>query len=216
MVGVPKSTGCQLCRKRRVKCDEVKPGCGNCARYGTDCPGYERALKFVSGKHVVRPKGSAKSASTSSSQGSSPAAGSVRLSSDGDSSPARSISVARSPSPVRGEFIATMVQTAKDAITRKDVTGFFSWMQLGNVGATAGLDGALCSLSMHIVGKDAGDQAMIAHSRTLYGQSLTELQRLLQHGSKWRDSDTLCVAILLCVFEVSRRLDWIISISTGS
>lgn len=90
----------------------------------------------------------------------------------------------------------------------KDMTGFFSWMQLGKVGGTAGLDGALCSLSMHIVGKNVGDHAMIAHSRTLYGQSLTELQRLLQHGTKWRDPDTLCVAILLCIFEVGESLHW--------
>ncbi|TGO88055.1 hypothetical protein BPOR_0187g00160 [Botrytis porri] len=34
------SRGCYLCRSRRVKCDEKKPGCGNCQRLKRDCPGY--------------------------------------------------------------------------------------------------------------------------------------------------------------------------------
>ncbi|KAJ9640143.1 hypothetical protein H2204_003368 [Knufia peltigerae] len=38
-IGRP-STGCALCRKRRVKCDEGKPGCRNCARLKKPCPGY--------------------------------------------------------------------------------------------------------------------------------------------------------------------------------
>lgn len=38
-IGRP-STGCFLCRKRRVKCDEGRPGCRNCARLKKPCPGY--------------------------------------------------------------------------------------------------------------------------------------------------------------------------------
>ncbi|KAB5570190.1 hypothetical protein GE09DRAFT_698513 [Coniochaeta sp. 2T2.1] len=54
MVGVPRSTGCQLCVKRRVKCDQTRPSCGNCIKYGEPCPGYDRQMKFVAGKHHVR------------------------------------------------------------------------------------------------------------------------------------------------------------------
>jgi hypothetical protein len=54
MVGVPRSTGCTLCVKRRVKCDQGRPSCGNCAKYGAACPGYDRGAKFVDGKHQVR------------------------------------------------------------------------------------------------------------------------------------------------------------------
>ncbi|KAK5050820.1 hypothetical protein LTR84_003379 [Exophiala bonariae] len=38
-IGRP-STGCGLCRKRRVKCDEDRPGCRNCKRLNKPCPGY--------------------------------------------------------------------------------------------------------------------------------------------------------------------------------
>ncbi|KAH4915912.1 hypothetical protein HBI56_226980 [Parastagonospora nodorum] len=39
MVGVPKSTGCFTCRRRKIKCDETWPSCLNCQRNSKDCPG---------------------------------------------------------------------------------------------------------------------------------------------------------------------------------
>ncbi|EXJ61264.1 uncharacterized protein A1O5_11821 [Cladophialophora psammophila CBS 110553] len=46
-IGRP-STGCFLCRKRRVKCDEGRPGCRNCARLKKPCPGYrEPGYSFI-------------------------------------------------------------------------------------------------------------------------------------------------------------------------
>ncbi|GIJ99117.1 hypothetical protein Aspvir_001243 [Aspergillus viridinutans] len=46
MVGVPHSTGCALCRERRVKCDEAVPQCSQCRKYGRPCPGYRRTFRF--------------------------------------------------------------------------------------------------------------------------------------------------------------------------
>ncbi|PVI02204.1 hypothetical protein DM02DRAFT_590029 [Periconia macrospinosa] len=39
MVGVPKSTGCAVCRKRKIKCDETWPICIHCQKNGKRCPG---------------------------------------------------------------------------------------------------------------------------------------------------------------------------------
>ncbi|EGX97159.1 C6 zinc finger domain protein [Cordyceps militaris CM01] len=197
MVGVPRSTGCQLCRKRRVKCDEVKPGCGNCTKYGADCPGYERSLKFVSGKHHVRTR------KNQSGLPSTPA--SVATASDDSlrrSSPVSASLLVWEPAPHRGQFVSTMVETARAAIEERDASGYFSWVRFGTVGSFAILDGALCSLAMHLVGKDVADANMIAQSRTMYGQSLHQLQQALHHPTKWRASEMLCTAILLCVFEL--------------
>ncbi|KAJ5325495.1 uncharacterized protein N7506_008597 [Penicillium brevicompactum] len=47
MFGRPRSQGCILCRKRKVKCDEGKPACGNCAVYGRKCPGYQTSIPLV-------------------------------------------------------------------------------------------------------------------------------------------------------------------------
>ncbi|KAF7630663.1 hypothetical protein AFLA_011284 [Aspergillus flavus NRRL3357] len=46
MVGVPRSKGCSLCRKRRIRCDQSRPHCSQCRKYGAVCPGYKRSLKF--------------------------------------------------------------------------------------------------------------------------------------------------------------------------
>ncbi|PVH71821.1 hypothetical protein DL98DRAFT_520866 [Cadophora sp. DSE1049] len=41
-LGLPKvSTGCKTCKKRHVKCDEGKPFCQRCQKYGFVCDGYE-------------------------------------------------------------------------------------------------------------------------------------------------------------------------------
>lgn len=34
-------TGCETCKKRRIKCDEGKPACANCNRSGRQCEGYQ-------------------------------------------------------------------------------------------------------------------------------------------------------------------------------
>ncbi|KAF3812028.1 hypothetical protein GCG54_00015578 [Colletotrichum gloeosporioides] len=39
------TTGCQTCRRRRIKCDEVKPSCQRCQRAAIDCS-YKPQLKW--------------------------------------------------------------------------------------------------------------------------------------------------------------------------
>ncbi|KAH9900106.1 fungal-specific transcription factor domain-containing protein [Xylariomycetidae sp. FL2044] len=44
--------GCDTCRSRHIRCDKRKPGCAQCARKGTQCPGYEAKYKWVVGPSV--------------------------------------------------------------------------------------------------------------------------------------------------------------------
>ncbi|KAJ5835586.1 hypothetical protein N7447_001612 [Penicillium robsamsonii] len=47
MVGVPHSTGCALCRERRIKVNfHPIPECSQCQKYGRACPGYRRTFRF--------------------------------------------------------------------------------------------------------------------------------------------------------------------------
>ncbi|KAK4193940.1 transcriptional regulatory protein moc3 [Podospora australis] len=39
-------TGCLTCRKRRIKCDEGKPTCGNCIKSKRECEGYNQRIVF--------------------------------------------------------------------------------------------------------------------------------------------------------------------------
>ncbi|KAH8660042.1 hypothetical protein BX600DRAFT_467122 [Xylariales sp. PMI_506] len=43
-----RSAGCLLCKKRKIKCDEGRPGCRRCYGYGVPCPGYFGNLVFRS------------------------------------------------------------------------------------------------------------------------------------------------------------------------
>ncbi|OMP87550.1 hypothetical protein BK809_0007639 [Diplodia seriata] len=38
---------CLSCKKRRVRCDAVLPGCGPCRKKGIDCPGYRKPLVWI-------------------------------------------------------------------------------------------------------------------------------------------------------------------------
>ncbi|ODQ55436.1 hypothetical protein SAICODRAFT_5383 [Saitoella complicata NRRL Y-17804] len=42
-------TGCMTCRKRRIKCDETKPTCRNCAKSKRACEGYGVRVSFREG-----------------------------------------------------------------------------------------------------------------------------------------------------------------------
>lgn len=37
-----RSSGCFQCRKRKIRCDEGRPGCEKCFKHGVPCPGYRR------------------------------------------------------------------------------------------------------------------------------------------------------------------------------
>ncbi|RFU81340.1 zn2-c6 fungal-type dna-binding domain-containing [Trichoderma arundinaceum] len=213
MVGVPRSSGCQLCRKRRVKCDEARPECGNCRKYGAQCPGYERAIKFVSGKHTIRSKGSRASRASrdggagAAASGSSP---STTSTSSADTTTttkpnAAVASLAVSPQPNRALFVGTLMDMAQTSLASKDVTtflGFFCRLRFAELGTVAALDGAVCSLALHLMGKELADDSLVARSRTVYGWSLGALQAALRHPTKWRSSETFCSAVLLCFFEL--------------
>ncbi|KAI0409110.1 hypothetical protein F4802DRAFT_604414 [Xylaria palmicola] len=46
MVGIPRSKGCKTCRKRKVKCDEQRPSCGQCRKGARECGGYHQPTIF--------------------------------------------------------------------------------------------------------------------------------------------------------------------------
>ncbi|KAK5995777.1 Transcription factor dbaG-like protein [Cladobotryum mycophilum] len=41
------SKGCQMCRSRRIKCDEQRPTCGQCQKSRRQCPGYKDEFDLV-------------------------------------------------------------------------------------------------------------------------------------------------------------------------
>ncbi|KAI1319975.1 hypothetical protein F5Y16DRAFT_92752 [Xylariaceae sp. FL0255] len=47
MVGIPRSKGCKTCKRKKIKCDEARPSCGQCQKGSRECEGYERATIFL-------------------------------------------------------------------------------------------------------------------------------------------------------------------------
>ncbi|KAI2779388.1 hypothetical protein F4815DRAFT_493989 [Daldinia loculata] len=41
------SKGCQMCRTRRIKCDETKPTCNQCTKSRRQCPGYKDEFDLI-------------------------------------------------------------------------------------------------------------------------------------------------------------------------
>lgn len=161
----------------------------------------------MSGKHVIRQRKKAADQEDrgSSKEGSPFSTGSFNAFSSRPS-PASDSTVStllRSPSPNRAEYVSTIVASVRADISTADVSGFLSWCELDKLGSKAVLDGAMCSLALHLVGKEKKDDDMIAQSRTIYGHSLGALQTSLQHATEWKASETLCAAMMLCIFEVS-------------
>ncbi|KAI3339167.1 hypothetical protein F4824DRAFT_508537 [Ustulina deusta] len=46
MVGIPRSKGCRTCRRKKIKCDEQRPGCGQCRKGVRECEGYDQPTIF--------------------------------------------------------------------------------------------------------------------------------------------------------------------------
>lgn len=200
MVGVPRSTGCQLCRARKVKCDEARPACGNCVKYGTQCPGYDRTRKFVVGKHQIRQRG--KRADHVVKPASCAAGSNTTLPCRPRPLVRAPPTLARSLQPPRAQILYNMIESSYMISAATDIYRILSWVAVDRLGKRALLDGAVCSLALHLAGKQDSDSELIAQSRSMYVITLSELQAALRHPSEWSAPETLCAAILLCFFEV--------------
>ncbi|KXJ95027.1 hypothetical protein Micbo1qcDRAFT_156824, partial [Microdochium bolleyi] len=53
------SKSCEACRLRKKRCDKAVPGCGQCRRQGTTCPGYRDLLSLSFRNETARVIGKA-------------------------------------------------------------------------------------------------------------------------------------------------------------
>ncbi|GFN19596.1 hypothetical protein ABZX51_011153 [Aspergillus tubingensis] len=74
------STGCYVCRRRKVKCDGARPACRRCVTQGRQCTGYPDAFAFREYKATKEPqagKAAARKRTKKSTDGEQPASGST-------------------------------------------------------------------------------------------------------------------------------------------
>lgn len=187
MVGINRSQGCILCVKRRVKCDETKPSCTNCLRYKAPCPGYQRDLKFVTVKHTRRPNRRNNTDAL-----------------DSNLSPSRFIGLNNAPAvsfshELRydpSEYVSTLIQCAETQLPKDQTLMLGAWIQraIPKLGKKVMLDSAIAALALRLLGIHTKDDTLLCQSRSVYGTSLQELQRALNHPEEWSSSESRAVS----------------------
>lgn len=227
----PRALGCSLCVQRRVKCDEGRPHCGNCLKYGAECPGFNKSLIFVAAKthrtRKTRVEDSTKQRSlhvtttSSSDRSSSPSTedNGLVLQSKAPSQlqklPPYHVVFEdfSSPQNVQIQMLTEVTAYFNSRLSShpgiSPVTPVTDWLtEIGNRAYPSTLLTTCAqSLLVHQMGLKLQNPAMLMYSRDAYGRALPMLQASLRHPEAWSSSDTLCSAIILAFFELFNGTD---------
>ncbi|KAJ9398077.1 transcriptional regulator family: Fungal Specific TF [Paecilomyces variotii] len=227
MVGVPRSKACGLCRERRVKCDEIRPGCTQCARYGAPCPGYSRDLKFQDEGPGVRRRlqSSSRNPSSIRSKSSSRTRRGESSRSATQSIQEHAMALLRrhvadtsidervDSSLVRKSFINSQPQLFSDFVCAAFPTLYFhNRFRSGtdpsfpdyitqNFGTHTYQDASVCSLSSIYLAHLTKDPALLRASRQMYSLALKEVCKALDTEEAFSDN-MLSSVMILSVYEM--------------
>ncbi|KAL2811646.1 hypothetical protein BJX63DRAFT_269595 [Aspergillus granulosus] len=199
---VHRSTGCLLCVKRKVKCDERLPNCMRCETYGKPCPGYERGFKFVTAKPYRSQRRPKSSISTSEQNGVVPTPGNS-LDTELENTGAWTV---RDISPELGDLnMVQCLNNLTDEISQPFPTtsGFVisRWFLLfpSIYGRNRTLDSAMKAFAAHHVGNVTLNKQAVQYARSTYGEALGRLRKSLNRSSECLSSEIYCSVLLLCL-----------------
>ncbi|KAL3496644.1 hypothetical protein BJX62DRAFT_103325 [Aspergillus germanicus] len=187
MGGIPyTSTGCNTCRRRKVKCDETKPECLRCTNHGHTCTGYDRKRVFIHGHTET-------------------AAENSKLRPDTKSAVVQKIEIPRlniNPE-VRAQLLTSFIETyLPQPHYLRDSTGQSLLQTLpGLTGGSALLDKAAISVSAAFLAKQNQDEWLLRYSSKLYGNILKTLHGKITSGTKL-GQDILYTTIILQIYEL--------------
>ncbi|KAJ5888311.1 hypothetical protein N7495_008352 [Penicillium taxi] len=210
MVGVPRSRGCALCVKRRVKCDERIPECAKCEKYGKPCPGYNRGFKFITGKpYRSRRRLPGNGNDTTDIQSPESVSPSI-ISSDRRSASqeliqrhtqlffvSADLNVLQSLSALVDDF-----SNPTPALSQKFVVSQWFGLLPDIYGQSKILDAAIKSFVTHHLGKLYRDERMLVYARSTYGEALHRLRKSLANPSEYLSSHVFCAVVMLCLYEL--------------
>ncbi|OCL11126.1 hypothetical protein AOQ84DRAFT_387053 [Glonium stellatum] len=214
MVGVPRSKGCLTCVKQRVKCDETKPACVRCTRFGRECPGYEKLAKFVyevpregegqgSFLHVRelsrpnprtgRRRNIENSPEVSENKQTSASTGSLGI---------PSAIVPPTQQDIQSLSVFMKNSSIQDAYT--EIQWMRKWLSFipSRLGTSKVLDDAVHCLVSHHVGRLSGQDQVVRRARLAYGQALLSLQQAISDPEQGVSSNTLCATLVLSLYEL--------------
>ncbi|OGM48736.1 hypothetical protein ABOM_002019 [Aspergillus bombycis] len=205
------SKGCHACRRRKKRCDEQRPSCGQCLSRNTSCPGYSREMKFINVSYQRKGRSSqAVSESSSTTEVSSDGrevdaqsdlAVTHRVCSRGLSSHALTLQRSAVAYYCGAYFHNNVIQTGLDVFGK---SSYIDWMAF-----TPDLDvdepslkSALLALGAARMGRISQDPRLTRISSESYSQSLRHLHRTIQNGTRGLRDETLAKG------SSSRGLGW--------
>ncbi|KAL4865349.1 hypothetical protein BDV12DRAFT_149955 [Aspergillus spectabilis] len=205
---VERSTGCLLCVKRRVKCDERIPGCLRCETYGASCPGYNRSFKFITAKpyrsrrkrklpssereELDRARTIQKSTSFPMAQNDLSTSGKTRL----QSPVLADLNVTQCLERLTDEISQPFPSTSGYVISR-----WFSFLP-ELYGRNKTLDVSLKAFVAHHVGNVTLNKQAVQYARSAYLEALSRLRKSLSNPSESLSSEVHCSVLLLCLYEL--------------
>ncbi|KAL2802697.1 hypothetical protein BJX63DRAFT_101081 [Aspergillus granulosus] len=186
MGGIPyTSTGCNTCRRRKVKCDETKPECMRCTNHGHKCTGYDRKRVFIH-RHTKTAVENQTLASNSALVN--------RLQLD---IPRQNVNP-----ELRAQLLTNFIETYIPHPYLRDRTGPSLLQTLpGLTGRSAVLDKAVISISAAFLAKQNQDEWLLQYSSKLYGSILKILHGKITSGNKL-SVDILYTTIVLQIYEL--------------
>ncbi|KAJ5834556.1 hypothetical protein N7447_000582 [Penicillium robsamsonii] len=207
MVGVPRSNGCSLCVKRRVKCDQGLPGCVKCDKYGEPCPGYDRGFKFVTGK----PYRDRRQPNPRSDKKDGTRPRSTTSNSEIDLDPIYQSLVQREkPSSLISvdlnvvQHLCVLIDDFSQPYTPSPTHVVVRWFGFlpSIYGQNRVLDATIRSFTAHHFGRTTQNTQMVSYARSTYGEALRGLRKSLETPAESLSSHIFCAVVLLCMYEL--------------
>ncbi|GME33013.1 hypothetical protein GTA08_BOTSDO10878 [Neofusicoccum parvum] len=193
------SRGCQTCKTRRIRCDEVRPSCGNCRKSGRTCPGFPDEFDLIfrnENAAVARRTKRAASKQKSSPSSSSPSA---FFSLRGFSIP-QSLHVSIE-NQATAFFFRNFVLPPQQA---ESARGFFDILvpYYNSTPEASPLHLATHAVSLSVLGNYPGRSQMMREAARFYGQALQRAQQALQDPTQAKSDETLLTIMLFVLYEV--------------
>jgi hypothetical protein len=114
-----------------------------------------------------------------------------------------------SPTLYQAQCLAFLVDFLPKHNANSDILIMSRWMSFlpSKFGRSKALDAAIACFTTQQIGTARNDQKILGHGRSTYVQALGRLQKAINNPSEASASETLCAAMLLCIYEVSAGHD---------
>ncbi|KAJ0425047.1 hypothetical protein BJY00DRAFT_298949 [Aspergillus carlsbadensis] len=216
------SRGCQICRKRKIKCDQFLPGCSQCRKSGWVCPGYADAVeRMFQYQHVdsiplaIGKPVKAKSRGDERTKVIKRRAARVPVSAS-DGAMAMAMAMAKTAAPTSRLEIRNLPSEIAHSLNDRAIDYFLSTHALRDTGEIRGCyeylftlpittwpetSSCLTAAALAAYGNACHSAEIVKEARTHYGRSLRLVNAALADRARASETSTMVSILLLNSFE---------------